>query len=141
MSSLPSSSSTTEKFPLRRWSRLLLLPALLVAPGMALHQLTESIDYRWPLIGAVAISLFTFMAYAADKARAKSAEWRVPELTLHGLELIGGWPGAYLAQWVFRHKSSKFSYQLVFWLIVGLHQLVTIDYVLGWAMTKSLLGR
>lgn len=108
---------------------------------MALHQLTESIDYRWPLIGAVAISLFTFMAYAADKARAKSAEWRVPELTLHGLELIGGWPGAYLAQWVFRHKSSKFSYQLVFWLIVGLHQLVTIDYVLGWAMTKSLLGR
>ncbi len=108
---------------------------------MALHRLTGSIDYRWPLIGAGAISLFTFMAYAADKARAKDADRRVPELTLHGLEFIGGWPGAYLAQWVFRHKSSKIGYQIVFWLIVALHQFVTIDYVLGWAMTKPLLGR
>ncbi len=108
---------------------------------MALQRLAENIDPRWPLIGLGAISLFTFMAYAADKARAKGSDWRVPELTLHGLELIGGWPGAYLAQWVFRHKSSKFSYQLVFWLIVALHQIVLIDYVLGWPMLRALLGR
>ncbi|WP_406565631.1 DUF1294 domain-containing protein [Marinobacter fonticola] len=29
-----------------------------------------------------------------------------------------GWPGALLAQQVFRHKTRKGSYQFVFWLAV-----------------------
>jgi uncharacterized membrane protein YsdA (DUF1294 family) len=37
------------------------------------------------------------------------------------MELVGGWPGALLAQQVFRHKTRKLSYQVVFWTIVVLH--------------------
>jgi len=35
---------------------------------------------------------------------------------------LGGWPGALLAQQLFRHKTRKLSYQLLFWAIVLLHQ-------------------
>ena len=39
-------------------------------------------------------------------------------LTLHGLSLIGGWPGALIAQQVLRHKSRKEEFRFVFWLTV-----------------------
>jgi uncharacterized membrane protein YsdA (DUF1294 family) len=41
---------------------------------------------------------------------------------------VRGWlAGALLAQQVFRHKTRKVSFQLVFWLIVMLHQVFWID--------------
>jgi uncharacterized membrane protein YsdA (DUF1294 family) len=49
---------------------------------------------------------------------------------LHASELLGGWPGALVAQQVFRHKTRKLSYQSAFWLIVTLHLLFWIDRVL-----------
>ena len=53
------------------------------------------------------LSGFTFLAYAIDKHAARSARWRTRENTLHILELIGGWPGALLAQKILRHKTRK----------------------------------
>lgn len=67
------------------------------------------------------MSLLTFMAYAGDKAKAGTGQWRTPESTLHTLELLGGWPGALVAQWQIGHKNRKGSYQAVFWFIVILH--------------------
>jgi hypothetical protein len=55
---------------------------------------------------------------------------------LHLLELLGGWPGAFLAQRRLRHKSSKGSYLFVFVLIVGLHQFLAIDALRGWPFLK-----
>ncbi len=74
------------------------------------------------------ISLATFVAYASDKRRAKTGRWRIPENTLHLLSLIGGWPGALLAQRLLRHKNRKPSFQTVFWLSVLLH----VGLWLGW---------
>lgn len=54
----------------------------------------------------------------------------LPEKVLHATEILGGWPGALLAQQVFRHKTRKVSYQLMFWLIVTLHELFWVDRVL-----------
>lgn len=64
---------------------------------------------------------------ATTSGQAKAGEWRIPEKGLHAIELLGGWPGALLAQQVFRHKTRKLSYQLWFWLIVAAHQAVWID--------------
>ena len=66
-------------------------------------------------------SLICFLAYAWDKAAARSDRRRTPEDTLHGLALIGGWPGALVAQQVLRHKSAKTAFRRLFWLTVLLN--------------------
>jgi uncharacterized membrane protein YsdA (DUF1294 family) len=120
---------------------LVSLLALLVLPFMALRQLATIFDGRLLAGGAVILSALTFALYRTDKNRAQSSEWRIPESTLHFCELIGGWPGAFIAQRTLRHKISKPSYQFTFWLIVLLHQWLALDSLLGWSMTQSLLRR
>jgi uncharacterized membrane protein YsdA (DUF1294 family) len=66
----------------------------------------------------VAINVIAFGYYAYDKVRAGGGDGRVPELVLHGLSAIGGSPGAYLGMWLFRHKTVKGSFRILFWCIV-----------------------
>jgi uncharacterized membrane protein YsdA (DUF1294 family)/cold shock CspA family protein len=67
------------------------------------------------------MSSVTFIAYLGDKDSAKNQGWRTSENTLHLFELLGGWPGALIAQQWLRHKTAKVSYQVIFWLIVMGH--------------------
>jgi uncharacterized membrane protein YsdA (DUF1294 family) len=76
-----------------------------------------AIIFLWYL----AASVGTFVAYAFDKSAAQSGRWRTSERTLHLLALVGGWPGALIAQRVFRHKSRKPSFQAGFILTVVLN--------------------
>lgn len=64
------------------------------------------------------LSSITFVAYAIDKSAAKNDRWRTKETTLHVLSLMGGWPGAFLAQKTLRHKSKKHRFQNIFWVTV-----------------------
>lgn len=112
--------------------------ALLVVPVLALRRLTLLID-AWLLFGAAgALSVLTYLLYWIDKRRAQAGAWRTPESTLHFFELIGGWPGAFLAQRHLRHKIRKVRYQVVFWFIVVAHQLVALDSLLGWRMVHAI---
>jgi uncharacterized membrane protein YsdA (DUF1294 family) len=72
-------------------------------------------------VGYAALSLLCFIAYALDKAAAQSGRWRTKESTLLLLGLLGGWPGAILAQQLLRHKSSKVSFRTAFWGTVVLN--------------------
>lgn len=75
-----------------------------------------------PAIFAIALaSAVTYIAYALDKDAAQHGRWRIAESTLHLFELVGGWPGALLAQHVMRHKTRKASYRFAFWTMVVLH--------------------
>lgn len=65
-----------------------------------------------------AMSVITFISYGLDKSAAKKDRWRTPEKTLQLLGLFGGWPGALAAQKIFRHKSRKTSFQVLFWISV-----------------------
>ena len=69
----------------------------------------------------LAASAFTFLVYAKDKRAARRNRWRTPEGTLHTLALIGGWPGALIAQQVLRHKSRKNAFQLMTWMMIVLN--------------------
>lgn len=73
------------------------------------------------LVLYLATSILAFCAYALDKSAAKNDQWRTKESTLHLFGLIGGWPGALAAQRLFRHKSKKHSFQVVFWATVVLN--------------------
>ncbi len=79
------------------------------------------------------LSIVTFFMYAKDKSAARNESWRIKEKTLHLLGLIGGWPGALLAQKTFRHKSKKQEFQNTFWVTV-----VANIFILSWLLlTKN----
>ena len=63
-------------------------------------------------------SLFSFIMYAIDKSAAQKGNWRTQESTLHLLSVVGGWPGALVAQQQLRHKTTKQSFRSVFWITV-----------------------
>lgn len=83
-----------------------------------------------PLVAYGVVSLIAFCLYWSDKRKAQTNSWRTPENILHAVELAGGWPGALIAQQVFRHKTRKVSYQVLFWTIVLLHQVFWLDQLL-----------
>ena len=66
-------------------------------------------------LGASGLSYFLYMG---DKFAAQRGGRRTPESTLHLVDLLGGWPGALVAQQQFRHKTVKASFQAVFWVTV-----------------------
>ena len=59
------------------------------------------------------MSLITFAVFGHDKRLARKQRMRVPEKRLHLLELLGGFPGAFLAITLFHHKSSKPSFLII----------------------------
>lgn len=95
---------------------LLLAFAVLCVYLMRAHGLAWQVPVAFALL-----SLVCWMVYAHDKHQAQTGQWRTPESTLHTLALLGGWPGALLAQQWLRHKSSKTEFQRVFWCTVGLN--------------------
>ncbi|KAA6168417.1 DUF1294 domain-containing protein [Pseudomonas veronii] len=80
-----------------------------------------------PLVAYGVVSVVAFFLYWNDKRKARADSRRTPENILHAVELAGGWPGALIAQQVFRHKTRKVSYQVLFWAIVLLHQVFWLD--------------
>ena len=86
-------------------------------------------------------SIITYGIYARDKTAAQNAGWRVPESTLHLMSLVGGWPGALIAQALLRHKTRKTSFLIGYWLTVIVN-CVALGVVLvkGVSPVKVLLG-
>jgi uncharacterized membrane protein YsdA (DUF1294 family)/cold shock CspA family protein len=95
----------------RKWIGLAALAFLALAVWQQKMPMTVLLVYG-------AMSVVALMAYSVDKSRARRGAWRTPESTLHVLAFAGGWPGALVAQDVFRHKSSKSAFQAMFWFTV-----------------------
>ena len=118
------SSGGQFRHPRLKWLLFAVLCTLPLSGSLSLWLHGESLI---PLAAYGIVSVVTFFLYWSDKRKARAEQWRTPENVLHALELAGGWPGALLAQQAFRHKTRKVSYQLVFWIIVLLHQVFWID--------------
>ena len=82
------------------------------------------------LVAYLVGSCVAYIAYAFDKSASLKGEWRTPESSLHLFSLMGGWPGAMLAQRTFRHKTQKQSFQGVYWATVVLN-----CAALGWLLS------
>jgi len=75
----------------------------------------------WVATVYLVASVVCFAVYAWDKSAAAADRWRVSEDILLGPGLLGGWPGAIVAQRLLRHKSSKASFRAMFWFTVVLN--------------------
>lgn len=71
------------------------------------------------------LSAVTLAFFAIDKSRAGTpGARRISEKTLHLLELLGGFPGAFLAMRFLHHKNRKASFFLITFAIAILHLIV-----------------
>ena len=100
---------------------------------------------RLPMTLLAAYALMSgvaFIAYGLDKSAANAGRQRTPETTLHFLGLIGGWPGALLAQRVFRHKSRKLAFQRTFrvTVVVNVAVLMLLASDPGHAWVRGILA-
>lgn len=128
---------------------MVVLLGLLVLPSFAIYR--TGVDWRWPGGYAAAISAISYGRYATDKRRAREnkrrelaaagdchgRESRVSEAGLHLTEVLGGWPGAFVAQRRLRHKVSKKRYLAIYWTIVIAYQLVAFDCIMGWKYSRA----
>jgi uncharacterized membrane protein YsdA (DUF1294 family)/cold shock CspA family protein len=74
------------------------------------------------LLGAyLGLSVLSYLLYWWDKSAAQKGARRTPENNLHLMDLLGGWPGALVAQQQFHHKTAKASFQAAFWVTVFLN--------------------
>ena len=74
------------------------------------------VNVLYAILGGMSVIAFLFYGY--DKRQAVRNRPRVPEVILHLLALLGGTPGALMGQLVFRHKTKKLSFRIVFLAIV-----------------------
>jgi len=109
-------------------SLLVLVAILVLGVSIILWYLGLPILYAY-LVG---ISIIALLFYGYDKYQSTHSGFRIPEIILHALTLAGGTPGALLGQQVFRHKTSKRSFRLWFYLTVLL-QLIGIVLYLKYA--------
>ncbi|MFZ6655856.1 DUF1294 domain-containing protein [Undibacterium sp. TJN19] len=84
---------------------------------------------NWPVSAAIAVlylmmSGFTILLYAIDKSAARQRKSRISERTLLLCGLACGWPGAIMAQQIFRHKTQKLSFRILFFFTVLINLLI-----------------
>lgn len=90
---------------------LLILAIVLLMSGLSLK-----------LLGVYFImGIISFFMYYQDKIKAQNNEWRIPENTLHAIDVLGGWIGATFAHKLLNHKATKADFRVVFYITVALN--------------------
>jgi len=118
--------------PYLKYSLIGLGTALLLLFGLATALDRPTSFALWLVMWVGALSLVTFGVYGYDKAQAQGGGPRVPEAVLHLLGLLGGTPGAFIAMRMFHHKTSKQSFQTMFWLTVA----VQLGALVWWLLNR-----
>lgn len=78
------------------------------------------------------LNLVTFVVYGIDKYKSKKGKWRISELTLLTLALLGGSIGAWLAMKTFRHKTMHKKFY------IGVPMIITLQIGFAvWMMYKG----
>ena len=98
------------------------------------------IEVSWLALYCVA-SIITYRSYSWDKKAAENARRRTPEAKLHLMSLLGGWPGALIAQVLLRHKTRKPSFMIGYWFTV-IANCIVLGVIVGKGVSpvKILLG-
>lgn len=117
--------------------------ALSFAGGFLAFAVMSAMVHQMPVPLAIldfVASGIAFVVYAVDKVAALSGTRRTPEKVLHLISLLGGWPGALVAQKTLRHKTQKQPFQGTFWGTVILNCAMTFWLIspLGRHATQAL---
>lgn len=113
--------------PKRNPKRTFLIIALVLVIALAGLLCLAGLNILYAYL--IGINVATVILYGYDKRQAVKAGGRVPELVLHVIALAGGSLGALLGQVLFRHKTKKLKFKVVF---VGVLLLQAVLVFLYW---------
>lgn len=68
----------------------------------------------------IIINLISFIIYGIDKFSSKHKLYRIPEVFLFLLSIVGGGLGSLLGMYIFRHKTKKVLFYIVNYLCLGI---------------------
>ncbi|WP_309716131.1 DUF1294 domain-containing protein [Armatimonas sp.] len=106
------------RWTLATWGALIFVALFLMA--LLATVFVGKLPFYIPLV-SILLSSILFTEYQHDKKAAQASRWRTAENRLHLLSLLGGWPGALVAQQGLRHKSRKTAFLVPFWITVILN--------------------
>lgn len=64
------------------------------------------------IIYLVLINLIGFAVMFIDKQKAKNGSWRIKEMTMFVITLLGGGVGTIAGMYTFRHKTKKLKFTI-----------------------------
>jgi len=74
--------------------------------GFVYASIYNNSDWNPYAVWVVALTLATLAMYGLDKGLAKIGKVRTPEIILHLLAILGGFPGGWLGMVLFGHKTN-----------------------------------
>ena len=117
---------------IRYANQIALLFRLSFLAAVVIALLYGQLIYVLPLL-YVEASLFTYWLYKADKEAAIARHGnRLAEESLQLFSLIGGWPGAYIAQQQLAHKRSKIPFRREFGFVIAGNALLVMWLLSPW---------
>jgi uncharacterized membrane protein YsdA (DUF1294 family)/cold shock CspA family protein len=135
----PPPAAKGQHFRLNPRPRTVMVNLLIVTPLVLSGYLLVLAKNPIPFFAYWILSILVMFLYGTDKAHAATHRWRVPELYLHTLELMGGWPGALIAQNDFRHKTRVTTYVWILRGIIAIHLMAWFIYFY-WTAKQAGIG-
>ena len=108
--------------------------ALVLGTALALSLLLWRVGLEPLYAGLISVNIVTLALYGYDKHQAIAGGIRIPEVVLHLAALLGGSPGAVLAQGLFRHKTRKRSFRIV---LIGIILLQAAAFYGYWRISQN----
>ncbi|MFT7677563.1 MAG: uncharacterized membrane protein YsdA (DUF1294 family) [Planctomycetota bacterium] len=87
------------------------------------------LDVSFITTAVVSLNLTTVPLWAWDKFQAKREGWRVPELTLHTVAVLGSAGTSLICMHLFRHKTRKRSFTVLYSVLLVLQVFGLLMYL------------
>lgn len=78
------------------------------------------------IIYLILINIIEFIIMGLDKLFAIKHKERIPEIVLLSISFLGGSIGSILGMIIFRHKTKKWKFKILFTLFLIMHILIFI---------------
>jgi uncharacterized membrane protein YsdA (DUF1294 family) len=89
-----------------------------IAVGAAIFEAKKNKIYFLAKMNAIVLyyllimNVTSFVMFGMDKWKAKWGCWRIKEVQLWFIGLLGGWLGGIIGMWTFNHKLQKASFMI-----------------------------
>ena len=107
-------TTSPRRHPFRFFSTTFLV--LSTGAAAALHY---TLGWHPLLTWLLACNTVTLALWRFDKWQSRRSGGRVPEATLHLMAFLGATPASFAAMWLFRHKTLKPSFKILYVLFLS----------------------